>query len=95
MRPPERIAVFDNDGTLWVEQPLYTQLVFILDRIHELAPQNSVGRQETSCSMPRLTATCAALPQVWNEAQLKLTGAAQAGNTPGAFEHDRLARHRA
>ena len=47
MRPPERIAVFDNDGTLWVEQePLYTQLVFILDRIHELAPQNSVGRQD-------------------------------------------------
>ena len=28
---PARIAVFDNDGTLWVEQPLYTQLVFALD----------------------------------------------------------------
>ena len=30
---PERIAVFDNDGTLWVEQPMYTQLVFALDRV--------------------------------------------------------------
>jgi hypothetical protein len=29
--PAERIAVFDNDGTLWVEQPMYTQMVFVLD----------------------------------------------------------------
>ncbi len=37
---PERIAVFDNDGTLWSEQPMYFQLVYILDRIVELAPQH-------------------------------------------------------
>ncbi|CAN7345488.1 haloacid dehalogenase-like hydrolase [Phyllobacterium sp. LjRoot231] len=30
---PERIAVFDNDGTLWVEHPMYTQLAFALDRV--------------------------------------------------------------
>lgn len=36
--PAERIAVFDNDGTLWVEQPIYTQLAFVLDRVRELAP---------------------------------------------------------
>jgi hypothetical protein len=35
---PERIATFDNDGTLWVEQPIYTQLAFVLDRIKALAP---------------------------------------------------------
>ena len=35
---PERIAVFDNDGTLWVEQPMYVQLAFALDRIKALAP---------------------------------------------------------
>ncbi len=29
----ERVAVFDNDGTLWVEHPIYTQLVFALDRV--------------------------------------------------------------
>ncbi len=34
----ERIAVFDNDGTLWSEQPLYVQLRFALDRVHALAP---------------------------------------------------------
>jgi len=37
---PERIAVFDNDGTLWVEHPMYTQLVFALDRVKVLAPDH-------------------------------------------------------
>lgn len=37
---PERIAVFDNDGTLWAEQPMYFQLFFALDRIKVLAPQH-------------------------------------------------------
>jgi phosphoglycolate phosphatase-like HAD superfamily hydrolase len=38
--PAERIAVFDNDGTLWVEQPVYTQLAFAIDRIKILAAQH-------------------------------------------------------
>jgi phosphoglycolate phosphatase-like HAD superfamily hydrolase len=38
--PEERIATFDQDGTLWVEQPLYTQAFFALDRLHELAPHH-------------------------------------------------------
>ena len=37
---PERIAVFDNDGTLWAEQPMYVQLAFALDRVKALAPQH-------------------------------------------------------
>ncbi len=36
----DRIAVFDNDGTLWSEQPLYFQFLFVLDRIKALAPQH-------------------------------------------------------
>jgi phosphoglycolate phosphatase-like HAD superfamily hydrolase len=36
----ERIAVFDNDGTLWAEQPMYFQLFFAIDRIKALAPQH-------------------------------------------------------
>jgi phosphoglycolate phosphatase-like HAD superfamily hydrolase len=36
----ERIATFDNDGTLWVEQPMYTQLRFALDQVKALAPQH-------------------------------------------------------
>jgi hypothetical protein len=38
--PPERIATFDNDGTLWAEQPLYFQLLFALDRVKALAPEH-------------------------------------------------------
>jgi hypothetical protein len=37
---PERIAVFNNDGTLWAEQPMYFQLAFTLDRVKALAPQH-------------------------------------------------------
>jgi hypothetical protein len=37
---PERIATFDNDGTLWSEQPMYFQLFFALDRVKALAPQH-------------------------------------------------------
>lgn len=37
---PERIATFDNDGTLWCEQPMYFQLLFALDRVKALAPQH-------------------------------------------------------
>lgn len=38
--PSQRIAVFDNDGTLWAEQPMYVQLAFALDRVRVLAPQH-------------------------------------------------------
>ena len=37
---PERIATFDNDGTLWCEQPMYFQLLFALDRVKALAPSH-------------------------------------------------------
>jgi hypothetical protein len=38
--PEDRIATFDQDGTLWVEHPLYGQAFFALDRVHELAPKH-------------------------------------------------------
>ena len=37
---PERVAVFDNDGTLWAEKPAYFQLMFIIDRVKALAPEH-------------------------------------------------------
>jgi hypothetical protein len=40
----ERIATFDNDGTLWAEQPMYVQIVFALDRVKALAPQHPEWR---------------------------------------------------
>jgi haloacid dehalogenase-like hydrolase len=38
--PEDRVATFDQDGTMWVEHPLYTQALFALDRVHELASQH-------------------------------------------------------
>jgi phosphoserine phosphatase len=38
--PEDRIATFDQDGTLWVEHPIYTQAMFALDRVHTLASQH-------------------------------------------------------
>ena len=40
VEPADRIATFDNDGTLWVEYPMYTQALFAFDRVKELAPQH-------------------------------------------------------
>jgi phosphoglycolate phosphatase-like HAD superfamily hydrolase len=45
VEPEDRIATFDQDGTLWVEHPLYTQAMFALDRIHELAPHHPEWKQ--------------------------------------------------
>ena len=42
----ERIAVFDNDGTLWAEQPMYTQLAFAFDRVKALAPEHPEWKQK-------------------------------------------------
>jgi phosphoserine phosphatase len=40
LHPKDRIATFDQDGTLWVEQPIYVQAMFALDRVRALAPQH-------------------------------------------------------
>ena len=40
LKPSERIAVFDNDGTLWCEQPIQVQFFYVIDRIKEIAETN-------------------------------------------------------
>jgi len=44
--PEQRIATFDNDGTLWSEQPMYFQLFFAIDRVKELAPKNPAWKTQ-------------------------------------------------
>jgi len=52
--PAERIATFDNDGTLWAEQPLYFQFLFALDRVRVLAPDHPEWKsQEPFASLLR------------------------------------------
>jgi phosphoglycolate phosphatase-like HAD superfamily hydrolase len=45
VKPEERIATFDNDGTLWVEQPNYTQVTFAIDEVVAKAPQHPEWRE--------------------------------------------------
>lgn len=46
VKEEDRIAVFDNDGTLWVEQPMYSQFLFVVDRIKELAPKHPEWKEK-------------------------------------------------
>jgi hypothetical protein len=80
----ERIAVFDNDGTLWPEQPMYFQLVFALDRVKTLAPQHP----EWKTTQPFKAALEGDLKTLFaggEHALLELVMATHAGNTTEEF----------
>jgi phosphoglycolate phosphatase-like HAD superfamily hydrolase len=83
--PPEgRIAVFDNDGTLWLEQPAYTQLVFTLGRVRQLAPQHPEWKtQEPFRSV--LKGDMNGVAATGEEGATKLLAATHAGMTTDAF----------
>jgi phosphoserine phosphatase len=83
--PLERIAVFDNDGTLWVEQPLYVQGFFVLDRIKALAPQHPEWR-ETEPFASVLKGDLPAALAGGESALAELVMATHAGMTTEEFE---------
>ena len=81
----DRIAVFDNDGTLWCEQPLYTQLRFALDRVKELAPERPEWKTEEP--FKSLLTTSHTQNVAVTEAQLiEIVMATHAGMTTEEFE---------
>lgn len=81
---PERIAVFDNDGTLWSEQPVYVQLAFILDRLRTLAPQHPEWRQ-TQPFQAALEGDFAGLSASGEAGLMQLVMATHAGLTTEEF----------
>ena len=82
---PERIAVFDNDGTLWAEQPIYFQLAFALDRVKALAPQHPEWKTKRPFSA--LLTTPKEENVAVSEAELMdVIVAAHSGMTTGEFE---------
>jgi phosphoglycolate phosphatase-like HAD superfamily hydrolase len=85
MRPSARIAVFDNDGTLWVEQPAYIQLLFILDRMRALAPANPAWQQD-AVFRAAIAGDLHGAMAGGHEGLMRLAGAAMAGNTPEEFQ---------
>jgi len=85
----ERIATFDNDGTLWCEQPMQVQVFFLIDRIKHLAAQDpSIGERQPFKAL--LEHDLEALHDQGKQAIFELGFAAHAGMTDEAF--DLLAR---
>ena len=82
---PERIATFDNDGTLWCEQPMYFQLLFALDRVKALAPSHPEWKTEEPFASLLKGDEKAALAG-GERAMLEIVMATHAGMTTDEFE---------
>jgi hypothetical protein len=80
-----RIAVFDNDGTLWTEQPMYVQLAFALDRVRALAPQHPEWRSEEPFKSV-LAGNLKGLAAGGEKAAAQLVMATHAGMSTAQFE---------
>jgi phosphoglycolate phosphatase-like HAD superfamily hydrolase len=85
VRPAERIATFDNDGTLWVEQPMYIQLAFALDRVKALAPQHPEWRDQQPFKAV-LEGDLKTLAASGEKGLMEVIAATHAGMTTGEFE---------
>jgi phosphoglycolate phosphatase-like HAD superfamily hydrolase len=83
--PAERIATFDNDGTLWVEHPMYTQLTFALDRIKALAPKHPDWKTKQPFKAV-LDNELEALAAAGENAMAELVMASHAGMSTAEFE---------
>ncbi len=81
----ERIATFDNDGTLWGEQPVYVQVAFALDRVKALAPQHPEWKQQQPFKGV-LEGDMKAVAASGEKGLLGIIGATHAGNTTEEFE---------
>ncbi|MGO7038537.1 HAD family hydrolase [Rhizobium acaciae] len=81
----ERVAVFDNDGTLWVEHPMYTQLAFALDRVKALAPQHPEWK-ETQPFKAVLEGDMKTLAASGEKGLMELIMTTHAGMTSGEFQ---------
>ncbi len=81
----KRIAVFDNDGTLWSEQPAYFQLLFAIDRIKELAPKHPEWKTQTPFKAV-LENDMAALAASGEKGLIQVVMASHAGMTTTEFE---------
>jgi len=85
VKPEERVAVFDNDGTLWAEWPAYTQLFFALDRVKALAPKHPEWRR-TQPFKAALAGDVKTLAAGGAKDMMAIMAATHSGQTPEAFQ---------
>ena len=81
----KRIATFDNDGTLWVEQPMYVQLAFILDRVKAMAPMHPEWKTKQPFAAV-LDGDFKALAASGERGLVELVAVTHAGMTTAEFE---------
>ncbi|UVC06642.1 haloacid dehalogenase-like hydrolase [Rhizobium sp. TH2] len=83
--PSERIATFDNDGTLWCEQPMQPQFFFLIDRVRQLAEKDPAIRERQPFKA-LLEHDHATLHQLGKQGLMELAFATHAGMTEEAFD---------
>jgi phosphoglycolate phosphatase-like HAD superfamily hydrolase len=85
VKPAERIAVFDNDGTLWAEQPIYFQFAFAMDRVKTLSAQHPQWKT-TQPFKAVLEGDMAALAASGEHGMLQIVAATHMGMTTEEFD---------
>lgn len=83
--PGDRIAVFDNDGTLWAEQPLYFQFVFMLDQVKAAAPKHPEWK-DNAAFKALMAQDKAALEKMGMKPVLELLAVANSGMTVADYD---------
>lgn len=85
VKPAERIATIDNDGTLWVEQPIYTQFAFAIDRVKATANQHPEWKtQEPFKSI--LAGDMSAVAAMGEKGMVEIVEATHSGITTADFD---------
>jgi phosphoglycolate phosphatase-like HAD superfamily hydrolase len=84
VEPAERIATFDNDGTLWAEQPVYFQVAFAIDRVKALAPQHPEWKDNQPFKAA-IEGDIATLATMGEKGLLEIIAATHSGMTVEAF----------
>ena len=82
--PDNRVATFDQDGTLWVEHPIYTQAIFALDRVRVLAPAHPEWKNDEPFKTA-LSGDMAAVGHFTEKDWTEIIGATHAGMTTDEF----------
>lgn len=82
---PERIAVFDNDGTLWSEQPIYVQFAFMLDQLRAAAPKHPEWKSNAAFNA-LMAQDKKALAELGQKPVLELLVVANSGMTVGEYD---------
>lgn len=84
VEPAKRIAVFDNDGTLWTEQPVYAEVFFALDQVKALSPQHPEWKT-TEPFKSALAGDMKGVAATGQKGALELVAATHAGMTTDEF----------